>query len=521
MTSGLGVWWTVGACVVGLVPAGARWLRVAQREHYLAGSCVRFALRWWLRVPPNVPLLAIATTGVGLAVRWPLCGFATVLAAGFVGPLFLSARGRTSRLVLTRRLRLLAAVWAVLEGIIIVVGWASGIPAVLAAAGLLIAPGVVDVACALTAPIERRVLDAYVKQASSRLQRVHPTVVAVTGSYGKTSTKSHIAHLLTGTLRVVATPASFNNRAGLARAINEHLGEATEVFVAEMGTYGPGEIAELCRWCPPQVAVITAIGPVHLERFRSIDAIVAAKAEIAEPASTVILNTDDPRLAAVADRLASEPRAKRVLRCSAIETTADICVRPKNGTVALWQRGVCLAEGLRASPGAQFTNLACAVAVALELGVPSQVVAARLETIPAVAHRLEAVVAPSGVVVLDDTYNANPAGTKAALQALHAIPGDGRRAVVTPGMVELGRCQRTENQSFAAACCAVATDLLIVGFTNRRALLEGVRRSSAEGARNVRCLTVRTREAAVAWVRSNLSAGDAVLYENDLPDHYP
>ena len=83
----------------------------------------------------------------------------------------------------------------------------------------------------------------------------------------------------------MATPASFNNRAGLARAVNEHLAEGTEVFVAEKGTYGPGEIADLCRWCPPDIAVITAIGPVHLERFGSEDRIVAAKAEIIEQAA--------------------------------------------------------------------------------------------------------------------------------------------------------------------------------------------------------------------------------------------
>ncbi len=132
------------------------------------------------------------------------------------------------------------------------------------------------------APSNGAWLAAHVARATARLARVAPTVVAITGSFGKTSTKGYVAHLVGGARAVVASPASFNNRAGLARAVNEHLADGTEVFVAEMGTYGRGEIAELCSWICPDVAVITAVGPVHLERFRSEDRILEAKAEILE-----------------------------------------------------------------------------------------------------------------------------------------------------------------------------------------------------------------------------------------------
>ena len=118
--------------------------------------------------------------------------------------------------------------------------------------------------------------------------------IVLGGSYGKTSTKGYLAHLLAGRYSVVASPRSFNNRAGLARTVNELLVPGTDVLIAEMGAYGPGEIAELCRWLPPEVAVITAIGPVHLERFKSLDRTLAAKAEITVGAETVVLNVDDP-----------------------------------------------------------------------------------------------------------------------------------------------------------------------------------------------------------------------------------
>ncbi len=200
------------------------------------------------------------------------------------GPLGLSLRGRTSPLAWTRRLRRLAAAWALFEVVLVVVGVVSGLASVLAVVAALAVPLGVDLACRAMSPLELRLSAHFVDEAAARLQRVAPIVVAITGSYGKTSTKGHIACLVGTARTVVATPASFNNRAGLARAVNEHLAEGTEVFVAEMGTYGPGEIADLCRWCPPDIAVITAIGPVHLERFGSEDRIVEAKSEIIETA---------------------------------------------------------------------------------------------------------------------------------------------------------------------------------------------------------------------------------------------
>jgi UDP-N-acetylmuramoyl-tripeptide--D-alanyl-D-alanine ligase len=249
------------------VAAGLRWLRVAQREHYLPGSVTRFAVRWW-GLGANRLLAVAVALGVVLSRRSPLAGVVGSLAVA-TRPVGLSIIGRTAPLVWTRRLRTLAAVWAVLHlavvGIGTLVGWT--VPVAVAAAALV--PVLVDAALAVTAPLEDRWAQPYVRRAEAKLKQVRPTVVAITGSYGKTSTKGYVAHLVAGTKQVVPTPHSFNNRAGLARAINEHLALGTEVFVAEMGTYGRGEIAELCRFVPPDIAVITAIGPVHLERMRT------------------------------------------------------------------------------------------------------------------------------------------------------------------------------------------------------------------------------------------------------------
>jgi UDP-N-acetylmuramoyl-tripeptide--D-alanyl-D-alanine ligase len=503
----------VATCAAAVVPAGLRWLRVAQREHYLADAASRFALRWWTASPLNPLLLAVGAAGLVLASRWPLAAIATA-AVVIVGPIGLGVRGRTSPLAWTRRLRTLAGVWAVLQGGVIAVGVELGAGPVVAAAGALAAPALVDAACVLVAPLEHRLARRYVERAARRLARVGPRLVAITGSYGKTSTKGYVGHLVSGTLAVVASPASFNNRAGLARTVNEHLAEGTDVLVAEMGTYGPGEIAELCRWLRPEISVITAVGPVHLERFGTEDAIVAAKSEIVETASTVVLGTDDNRLAAVADRC--ELEGKTVWRVSVERQDTDVGVEDFGAGLRVWVKGEKLTD---VAVDARPLNVGCAVAVALALGVSPETVAARLPTLPSTPHRLEPAPTVSGrCLVLDDTYNANPAGARAALEALARLaPPGGRRVLVTPGMVELGSRQRQENERFAAEAGRVATDLVLVGRTNRRALLRGAHESGIEA----RPVVLDTRDQAVAWVRHHLGEGDVALFENDLPDHYP
>ncbi len=505
-------WGAFAACIVALAPAGARWLRVAQREHYVPDSASRFAIRWWRSEPLNVVLGAAALAGVVLSGRWPLVALATA-AVAIVGPLHLSIRGRTSPLVPTRRLRTLAAVWLGLEAVVLGIGAGVGAPAPFAAAGLVAAPALVDAALFVMAPVERRLSERFVRRAAERLRRIAPTIVAVTGSYGKTSTKNHIAQLVAESKSVVATPASFNNRGGLARAVNEHLAEGTDVFVAEMGTYGRGEIRDLCRWCPPEIAVLTAVGPVHLERFGTEDAILAAKAEIAEGASTVVVNADDRRLAALGTALDTGTGGPRVVRAAVEDPHADVRLQLHDGRVTLTVDGSTVGTSAPLRPGIQPSNLACAVAVALRLGVPAERVVERIPGLTSVANRLAPGTSTSGVYVVDDTFNSNPAGARAALAMLAAAPVPGKRVLVTPGMVELGPRQRVENEAFALDACEVVSTTVIVGRTNRRAL--------ARGSAGVPVVVVRTREQAVAWVRENLGPGDAVLYENDLPDHYP
>jgi UDP-N-acetylmuramoyl-tripeptide--D-alanyl-D-alanine ligase len=500
-----------------LVLACLRWLRVAQREHYLPGPTVRFARRWWSSGRLNQAVVVIGCAGALVSVWYPPAGICAVLAAG-AGPVGLSLRGRTSRLAWTGRLRRLAIVVVVLVALVTGLAGVAGLHPAFSAAAMLcmLAPVLVDAALWVVRPLEASLVRPYVGTARQRLAAVAPRVVAITGSYGKTTTKGYVAHLVAGSLSVVATPASFNNTVGLARAVNEHLATGTQVFVAEMGTYGPGEISSMCEWVLPEIAVITAIGPVHLERMGSLERIAEAKAEILDRAGVVVLNVDNPMLEQLAGK--AEEEGKTVWRCSALGERGDVTVRAESGKLHVRSASPSAEMDLvvQVAPEVEPGNVACAVAVALALGVPARAVAARLGGLPVAPHRRRLQPGANGANIIDDTYNANPAGAEAALGLLAmSSSGEGRRVVVTPGMVELGKAQARANSHFAASAGSVATEMVVVGRTNAAALLGGAR------AAGLPVRQLRDRAAAVAWVSAHLGPGDAVLYENDLPDHYP
>ncbi|HEX4979309.1 MAG TPA: UDP-N-acetylmuramoyl-tripeptide--D-alanyl-D-alanine ligase [Acidimicrobiales bacterium] len=504
----------VVACLVALTLSALRWLRVAQREHYLPGSVSTFALRWWWGLGFNRLLAIVILVDLLLAGISPFFALLGSVAVA-VGPFGLKLRGcAPGPIAWTRRLRTLAGVWALLSVAVVAAGALVGRPAVTAYLAAVATPLLVDAALALTRPLEARLAQGWIDQAAERLRSVAPLVVAITGSYGKTSTKGYVAHLVQGTRSVVATPASFNNALGLARSINENLAPGTEVFVAEMGTYGPGEIAAMVSWARPTVAAITAIGPVHLERMKSEDGIVEAKREIFATASTVVLNVDDDRLSPLADGY--EQAGKDVIRCSANDAAADVSAVVEGDDLVVRRAGAEIARFTRGdeNPG----NVAVAVALAGASGVPDEALAKRLPSLPGAPNRRSITTGSTGATFIDDTYNSNPTGARAALATLERLATQqnaNRVVLVTPGMVELGPRQHEENARFAAAASEICTDIVVIGSTNRRALQSGAHEGRA------RVTLVDDRAGATSWVKENTAVGDVVLFENDLPDHFP
>jgi UDP-N-acetylmuramoyl-tripeptide--D-alanyl-D-alanine ligase len=223
----------------------------------------------------------------------------------------------------------------------------------------------------------------------------------------------------------------------------------------------------------------------------------------------VIVNIDDLALARWPEKL--DGTDKRVRTAGSTNESASVRVSVEGANWALSVDGDVIGVG-PAILGVQPTNLACAVAAALELGVDRAELLERIRRVGAVENRSNVVTAASGVEVIDDTFNANPVSAASALKVLTNLSLTGRRVVVTPGLVELGREQYGENLALARKIAFNRFELVIVNRTNAVPLTLGF-----DGPLR----RFNTRDEAVTWVRSALVAGDGVLYLNDLPDHYP
>jgi UDP-N-acetylmuramoyl-tripeptide--D-alanyl-D-alanine ligase len=223
----------------------------------------------------------------------------------------------------------------------------------------------------------------------------------------------------------------------------------------------------------------------------------------------VVLNVDDERLAGLADEL--EASGKRVVRTGVESDEVAVRVTPVDDGWAVWVEGTEVGR----LPAVPFpTNLAVAVGIGVAAGVALDGLTEAFAGSETPDHRQSVALGKGGFWVIDDTFNSNPAGAEAALELL-AGTGKGRRVVVTPGMVELGSEQASANEAFGRRAAEVADDVVIVKRTNRVALRKGANIGQA----NVRFAP--NRDDAIEWVRATLRQGDVVLYENDLPDHYP
>ena len=506
----------VTAVVVGSLQ-NIKWVRVAQRVHYLPGEVSRISRLWLERRPLTALwwLLAVVLAFLG-AMGLELTGVAALgwLAAlaclpVLVTPWRFPLRGVTSPLSFTTRAIRVFVAASVLQLLVgALAWWLIGVAGLVVP--LLLQAQLWDLALWVMWQVERKLSHRFVADAKRKLKRVNPTVVAITGSYGKTSTKGYVAHLVGGTHQSIASPASFNNLMGLSRTINDHLVVGTGVFVAEMGMNQEGRIRELCDLFPPDIAAITIIGEAHMERLGSQEAIFRAKAEITEKAPTVILPVDQPELVALADKCRRE--GKRVISVSGKGKPADVVLDPALGTV---RYGPGEPESpMDVPPFGHAINIAVALGIAWALEVPKEQALARLGNLPVAAHRAEVQKTPEGVWIIDDTYNSNPVGSSLAVADAKALAQQrgGPLVVVTPGMVELGPVGFQRNKELAEAVLACEGRLMVVGLTNRAAMLAGAK-GNAE-------VFLGRAEAVQAALRA---AGDkgVILYENDLPDHYP
>ena len=446
--------------------------------------------------------------------------------------LFLRRDTRKKPLVMTERAwRILVAATVLSVALVIVpaglvhvwAGWPFDIPtwAVTTIVAFFAVPHLLVAADILLAPLQRAVNDRFVRAARRRLDELHPVVVGITGSFGKTSTKFAVAGIVADEGLVLATPDSYNTPLGVSRTVNELLGERHRFFVVEMGAYREGDIAELCSFVRPKVGVLTAIGPAHLERFGSLDAIRRAKYEIVTSLpedGIAVMNVDDLEVRALADatdrpsvvRYGIDEQGRPHVTARGIEHT----VQGAHFEIVVSSSGESIVVQTRLLGRHAIGHVLAGVAVATGLGSSLPELKARIEGLAPIAHRLQILEGTGGVIVIDDAYNSNPEGAEAALEVLASMPGE-RKVVVTPGIIELGEQQQRANETLGERAARVADVVIVVARVNRTAL-----RNGAGKAGGAEVLVVDTLEQAQTELAKYLRPGDVVLFENDLPDHY-
>ncbi len=294
-------------------------------------------------------------------------------------------------------------------------------------------------------------------------RRSGATVVAITGSAGKTTTKEIAAHLLDSTYRVYRSRGNFNNHIGLPLSLVE-LAAGPEIAVVELGMNHAGEIRRLVELAEPNVRVWTNVGDAHIGAFGSREAVAAAKAEILDwptPGMVVVANADDALVMAHAGR--AERLVTFGVAAGATVRLDAIVDRGLDGTEARLTTPAGQATFALALPGrVQLMNAAGAAAVAFHFEVDPAEIGSRLSTVRPVHRRGAERVLPTGLRVIDDSYNASPDAMLAMLDALGRTAADGRRVAVLGEMLELGELARERHEACGGAAARAGVGLLVV-----------------------------------------------------------
>lgn len=367
-------------------------------------------------------------------------------------------------------------------------------------------------------PIEQGINQHYINDAA-RILREMPnlTIIGVTGSYGKTSVKYFLSRLLSTQFSVLHTPGNYNTTLGVVRTIREQMKSFHEIFICEMGAREVGDIKEICDLVHPRYGIITSIGPQHLQSFHSIDNVIHTKFELADavPADgKVFLNYDN-------DYICSHKTDKQVVSYGTGEsdsdyTAYDISVSKEGSAFKMIDKdGREFEFHTKLVGNHNVQNIAGAIAVANTLGIPMEKLLYPVKQLESVPHRLQ-LMKQGNRTIIDDAYNSNKSGFKAALDTLAMF--EDLRILVTPGMVELGAREYEENEEVGIYAHDKCDYAILIGKKRTKPIQDGLLKS---GFPKQKMILVDSLEEAFQQV--NAVPGErqkVVLIENDLPDNY-
>ena len=371
----------------------------------------------------------------------------------------------------------------------------------------------------ITYPIERAVSRWYIRDAERILaDRGGITVIGITGSYGKTTSKFILKRILSEKFNVVATPQSFNTPMGVVRTVRNDLKPQTQIFICEMGAKKIGDIKEICDIVHPDLGIITSVGPQHLDTFRSVDNVFKTKFELADAVrqknGEIFINGSSPGISERADKTGGcrifgmSPSCEfyaENIRAGRFGSEFDLILSGERIAVStrlLGEHAVC--------------DIVGAAAVAFRLGVSPEQIAFAISQLKPTEHRLELKNGPRGSLLIDDAYNSNPEGCIGAVEVLGSFEGM-RKVIITPGLIELGEKEYECNYNLGLAAAKVCDTVILVGKNRSAPLREAVESTDFNPSE---LYVVSSFAEAMALYAPSADENSVVLLENDLPDNY-
>lgn len=370
----------------------------------------------------------------------------------------------------------------------------------------------------LNKPLENVIAKRYINEAKAKINALpNLIVIGITGSYGKTSTKFYLQKLLSSKYNVLMTPESYNTTMGVVKTIREQLDATYDIFICEMGAKNVGEIKEICDIVKPKYGLITSIGPAHLESFKSIDNIIKTKFELCDalPENGVIFLNGDNEY--IANRKPNKKAIYYGIENVARENVFADCISVSDSgtsfTAHVYDEIYNYSTSILGKHSVVNILGCIAIAKYLQCDLKQLILPIkRLETAP---HRLQ--LRKFGeITVIDDAFNSNPSGSKAALDVLSSFQGI--KIMITPGMVELGSKEAEYNFEFGKYACDKCDYALLVGEKITKNIAEGL---ISSGFSKEKCITFAKFNEAFVYAKA-LAPGEKkyILLENDLPDNY-
>lgn len=446
-------------------------------------------------------------------------------------------RKQKKKLVFTARIKRLVGVCLLLFAALLVpliMKGSDNIKYVLYVTAL--SPLVIFIAYLICLPIENSIRKKFMNEAKAIIDANSDLcVIGITGSFGKTSVKYYLDRILKSKYSVCKTPESFNTAMGATLTIKNDLRNIDDIFICEMGARRVGDIKEICDIVSPNATIVTDVGNMHLDTFKTIENVINTKFELVE---SVVKNNKSCKFGKIPILLNGD---NQLIRKKVIETFgiteqkyikyyglnpsdnslydfyADNIVYSATGARFKFNSNAFGSETFETKLLGKYNimNLVAAISYSLILGIDMPTIKSIVKGIEAVPHRLQILLYGANDLIIDDAYNSNPLGARNAVDVLSSFDGY-TKVIITPGMVELNDRQDEENEKFAEYAGDKVDYAIVVGHTNKLALDRGFEKILSKDK-----LFNRERvEDAISYAMTNISGKKVILLENDLSDNY-